>query len=97
MIPARAVFEALGADVKISEDMKNVTITKDEHIIEFEIGSDIAKDNGITIKLDAAPEIKDSRTMLPIRFISERLGAKVDWISAENTVTIDFQTVDKLS
>ncbi len=48
---------------------------------------------------DVAPEIKNERTMLPIRFVAEALGGKVDWDDATNTVSIIkrlFQSLCKM-
>lgn len=45
--------------------------------------------NGKEVKTDSPAFIKDGRTMVPVRFISEALGLKVDWDQATRTVTID--------
>ncbi|CAM3105653.1 copper amine oxidase N-terminal domain-containing protein [Paenibacillus sediminis] len=44
------------------------------------------KVEGVTIASDVKPEIKNNRTMVPLRFISENLGAKVNWSSSEVTL-----------
>ena len=46
--------------------------------------------NGIEseVKMDVAPFIKDGRTMLPLRFIAEALGFKVEWNHAARTVIL---------
>jgi len=43
--------------------------------------------DGIGIVSDAAPQIKNNRTMVPLRIISENLGAKVDWSSGQATIS----------
>lgn len=45
--------------------------------------------NGKEVKTDSPAFIKDGRTMVPVRFISEALGLKVDWDQATRTVTVD--------
>ncbi len=43
--------------------------------------------DGVSIISDAGPQIKNNRTMVPLRIISENLGAKVDWSSSQATIT----------
>ncbi|MBQ4528802.1 MAG: peptidylprolyl isomerase [Clostridia bacterium] len=88
MIPIRAVSENFGAEVSWNDAERKVTITADETIIELFIDSDIAKVNGEDKKLDTPPAIVDSRTMVPLRFISEALGKNVEYISASKQVLI---------
>ena len=44
--------------------------------------------NGKTISLDAPPSIVDDRTFVPLRFVSEALGASVQWFSESRTIKI---------
>ena len=44
--------------------------------------------NGISIHFDSPPYIKNGRTMVPVRFVSEELGARVDWDGGERKVTV---------
>ena len=44
--------------------------------------------------LDAAPIIRQSRTMLPVRFVAENLGAAVAWDGATSTATITSGTTE---
>ncbi len=48
--------------------------------------------NGVAKPLDAAPVIRNSRTMLPVRFVAENLGATVGWDGATSTVTVTTAT-----
>ena len=45
---------------------------------------------GVTKTMDAAPEIVNNRTMVPLRFIAEALGAKVDWNAESRTAIVDL-------
>lgn len=47
--------------------------------------------NGESIDFDEPPFIKDGRTMVPVRFVSERLGASLAWDGEEQKVTIDLE------
>ncbi len=93
MLPARFVAENLGATVDWDGEKQLVTIVgkneKNEDIkILLTIGSDTAKVNGEDIKLDSPAYIKNDRTFTPIRFISEKLGATVEWKDETRQVVI---------
>ncbi|MBR5539492.1 MAG: copper amine oxidase N-terminal domain-containing protein, partial [Clostridia bacterium] len=64
--------------------------------IKMTIDSLTAFVNGESKTLDAAPIIRNSRTMLPVRFVAENLGATVGWDDATKTVTIknDATTIE---
>lgn len=94
MVPVRALVETLGGEVDYQDDV--VTFVLDGYAYEFAIGSttvevsptaDNDKDTPKPedIEMDCAPYIKDGRTYVPIRFISEALGYEVGWDK-------DFQT-----
>lgn len=94
MLPARFVAENLGADVSWNEEQELVTIkgknsktNKDVTILIY-IGSDIAYVDGKRFKLDSPAFVENDRTYTPIRFISEELGASVEWIEEEQKVVI---------
>jgi len=57
-------------------------------VIEMWIGNSEVKVDGVTETIDAPPVLVNNRTMVPIRFISEYLGAEVDWEEKEKKVTI---------
>lgn len=70
--------------------------------IELQIGDKASTVNGRTVMNDVAPIIVNERTMIPLRFVSEALGAQVDWNEAARTVTIKQDgvtmrmTIDKM-
>ncbi len=88
VLPIRVVAENLGADVDWDPATQKVTITKGDTVIELFIGKTIAYVNGEPVQLDVAPFIENDRTYLPVRFVSEYLGAMVNWDAATRTVTI---------
>jgi hypothetical protein len=59
-----------------------------QKIIVLTIGSPVATVNGGSVTLDVAPFIKDSRTFVPLRFVSEQLGANVSY-STKPDGTVD--------
>ena len=101
MLPARFVAENLGAKVEWDGEKELVTITgknlkTDENVtILITIGSATAKVNGKEIKLDSPAFIENDRTYTPIRFISEELGASVEWIEKEQKVIITKPEIKK--
>jgi hypothetical protein len=62
-------------------------------VIELQIGSPSAYINGQRVSLDAPPFIESGRTLVPLRFIGEAFGAKVDWIAERSLAVI---SLDKL-
>jgi maltose/maltodextrin transport system substrate-binding protein/arabinogalactan oligomer/maltooligosaccharide transport system substrate-binding protein len=57
-------------------------------LLELYIGDQTAYVNASPVKLDSAPGIQSSRTLVPVRFVSEQMGAQVTWNSAKRQVTI---------
>lgn len=78
LVPIRFVSEALGGKVDWNGG-KGVAIQKDNQKIELTIGSSKAKVNGDTKMFDTTMQIKQQRTYVPLRFISEALGETVEW------------------
>lgn len=92
-VPVRFVGERLGATVGWDNDTQSVTVEKDGHKIEMAIGSSTYYLDGEAKILDAPAELTpsvdgNSRTMVPIRFVSEALGYQVEWDQARNLVVI---------
>jgi ribosomal protein S19 len=52
------------------------------------IGSKNVKVNGVPCTTDVAPYIKNGRTFVPVRFISESIGAKVEYFSVTKEILI---------
>jgi len=87
-LPLRAISEALGATVEWIPDTRGVTVTLGENTIGLQIGNTSAVVNGVVTTLNAAPYIKNDRTMVPFRVIAEGLGATVEWDAALRIVTV---------
>jgi hypothetical protein len=70
-----------------------VTISLNATVLELWIGKNQARVNGRYVLIDATnakvvPLIVSGRTMLPVRFVAEQLGADVQWEAATKTITI---------
>ncbi|GAB1157652.1 hypothetical protein YWY31_36770 [Paenibacillus illinoisensis] len=79
MVPVNAILEALGAEVTWDKTAKTVTAVLNDQTLVLQIGSSSATVNGETLDIDAPAIIVNSRTLVPVRFISEGLGLTVDW------------------
>ena len=88
MLPIRFIAEALGAKVEWIEETETVKITADGIDITIKVGKEKATVNGKEIALDSPSFIENDRTYLPLRFVSENLGATVEWNEAEQKVTV---------
>ncbi|MDD4029202.1 MAG: stalk domain-containing protein [Caldisericia bacterium] len=87
-VPIRAITESFGATVTWESKTQTVIIVLDSTRIELQIGNDHAKVNGKTLSLEAPPTIVENRTFVPLRFISESLGATVQWFSEDRVIKI---------
>jgi hypothetical protein len=89
-VPIRFIAETFGSTVSWFAQTKSVTIVLGTTTIGLQIGNKTAVINGKAIALDAAPYIKNSRTMVPLRVISESFGGDVAWDPALRTITITY-------
>lgn len=87
-VPVRFVSEALGADVDWKSATKTVTVVLDSDSIILTLDKKAYTLNGQKKQMDTAALRKESRTFVPLRFVSEGLGATVEWDAAINTVLI---------
>ncbi|MFH5186302.1 copper amine oxidase N-terminal domain-containing protein [Paenibacillus sp. TAB 01] len=88
MVPAREIAEKLGAEVEWDRSLEQVTLHNQRYNTILTIGQNYASVNGKTVKLDAQAVIKSDRTMVPLRAVSEGLGADVDWVDERNLAVI---------
>lgn len=88
LVPVRFVAESLGAKVGWEGKSQSVPISRDGQDIRLTIGSATATVNGKQVKLDTQAVMTGGRTFVPLRFVSEVLGAEVKWDSKISTVFI---------
>ncbi|MFS0837794.1 copper amine oxidase N-terminal domain-containing protein [Paenibacillus sp. 1P03SA] len=79
LVPFRPIFERMNLNVTWDEQTRTVKGEKGDTLIELQIDNPVAKVNGQFIKLPVAPKLKDGYTFVPLRFVSESAGAKVEW------------------
>lgn len=88
LVPIRFVSEAMGARVDWENDTQTVVIKKDKDTIKYTIGNMKAYLNDEMRVFDTYGILKEDRTFVPLRFISEMLSCDVDWNDNSRTVTI---------
>ncbi|MDO4541086.1 MAG: stalk domain-containing protein [Syntrophomonadaceae bacterium] len=95
LAPLRAITEALGYRVQWDANTGTATIQNEQRIIRLTLGSDQVSvnvfDDGVpaeTVILDVPAQVVDGRTLVPVRFLAENIGAKVTWDNATKTVNI---------
>lgn len=91
-VPIRVIAEDLGATVNYDNKDRIVTIRRDKTNILLTIGDDIARiSSDVETRpaiLDAPAFLRNDRTYLPLRSISELFGMQVDWDGAKRAVYI---------
>lgn len=90
ILPIRTLIESLGGTVDWNAKEQKVTITLNGHSIVLCIGKTTALVDGSKTTLDVAPQIINGRTYIPLRFVSEHLGASVNWDGTTQTITIYY-------
>ena len=88
LVPMRAIFEALGAEVSWDDATKTAIGKKGGVEVKITIGENVLYKSGEAIELDAAAEITNDRTMVPVRAISEAFGSTVEWDNDTKTAVI---------
>lgn len=88
LVPLRGIFEALTADVVYDAATRSIKATKGATVVQLQLGSRTALIDGRTVYLDVPADTVGGRTMVPLRFVSEALGAEVKWSGATKTVMI---------
>ena len=92
MLPFRAILTALGVseeEIKWWENSRSVEVRTHTVFLFLTIGSYQSVKNTQIVLLEAPPYLFQGRTMVPVRFISESLGASVNWQEEERIVTIE--------
>lgn len=89
MIPIRDIAEALGATVTWHGDRNEVTVQLGDTSVLLRIGSNTVYVNGFAKQSEIMTQIINSRTYVPLRLVSEQLGANVTWHQATQSITID--------
>ncbi len=88
LVPFRDIFEGLGAIVGWDQSTGTISATKDSTVVKLHMGDTRASKNGTEINMGVAPKIVNDYTLVPLRFVSEALGARVGWYESSCLITI---------
>lgn len=88
MVPIRVISEGLGAGADWSESGKTATIRGSAVTIAMTRGQSYAMVNGSRVALNPSVQIRQGRVMVPLRFVGEQLGLKVDWIQDRKEIRL---------
>lgn len=91
LIPARALFEEMGASVSWDSETRKVTVDYNSIKITMTIGDRTAVVSDKAVGLDVPPAIINGRTMIPLRFVGESIGATVSWDGEKRVVSVSMK------
>ncbi len=86
LVPLRAIFESLGANVIWDKETRTVIAVRNGIVVELGIGGNILVKNGGSIEIDVPALIMNDRTMVPARAVAEAFDVAVEWDSDLRTV-----------
>lgn len=95
VVPARDVFEFLGAKVEWVAETQKVIVKYEGTTIEVFIDKKTVRENGKTAIMPISPKLINGKTMIPVRYIAEALGFDVDFDSNTDTIIINTKKESK--
>ena len=90
LIPLRSMFEQMGATVAYDPASKTVDVTKPGADVKVTVGKPEVVINGETRPLDVPPEMYQGHVVVPVRVISEGMGAYVQWVPDRRIVVVRY-------
>lgn len=88
LVPLRVIFEKMGADVKWDDSQKTATATNGTLDIKVPVNKNAIYINGQEKELDVSAKIVNSRTLVPVRAVTESFDCNVSWDDTTKTVII---------
>lgn len=88
LVPLRGVFEKLGATVAYDGGSKSILAVRGPTTVTLKLGSRDAQVNNMPRTLSVPAQAVNGTTLVPLRFVSEALGAQVKWQAASRTVIV---------
>lgn len=95
LLPVSELVNVLGGTASWDKDKGTVTIENGSTKITWIVGSNKAYVNGSAVTLSTPASILSGRTMVPVRFLSERLGLTVKWVDSTKTVLVTSEASDE--
>ena len=90
LIPLRSMFEQMGASVSYDAGSKTVTVSKPGSEVKVTVGKPEVVINGESRPLDVAPVVYQGNVLVPVRVISEGMGAYVQWVPDKQVVVVRY-------
>lgn len=90
LVPVSFVTESFGGYSTYDPNSKVVILIFDLKVISLKLDSKVALVNGQEVSLDVIPMIVNGRALVPIRFVSESLGATVQWNPKDRSIKIVY-------
>ncbi|WP_281889151.1 copper amine oxidase N-terminal domain-containing protein [Paenibacillus sp. YYML68] len=94
LVPLRVITTAFGAQLNWDSATQTVGLKQGIIRLSLQIGSTTATVNDASVTLEAAPQLVNGTTMVPLRFIAEQFGAKVAFDEATSTIEISGEAGD---
>ncbi len=89
MVPMRAIFEWLGAEVSFDSATGWMTAKRGQQVVSLKPGDRTATINGEKKTMSVPAASKAGRTFVPVRFVAEAFGAEVAWNQQTNAVSVE--------
>lgn len=96
LVPMRTIFEALGAEVSWDADTSTAFASKGDTMVSLQIGNNVMFKNSEEIILDVSAALVNSRTMVPVRAVSEAFDCNVQWDADSRAVIITASAAEPL-
>jgi N-acetylmuramoyl-L-alanine amidase len=94
LVGVRFVGEAVGGKVEWDQEKRQATVLRGSDSVMLTIGNEEALVNGQPVVMEVPAQLVNDRTMVPLRFIAEALGAEVEWDPQTRTANILRKPVD---
>ncbi len=90
LVPLRSMFEQMGATVSYNPSTRTVDVTKPGSDVKVTVGRPQVIINGETRPLDVPPMMYQGQVLVPVRVISEGMGAYVQWVPDKRVVVVRY-------
>src|SRR6202042_2408135 len=90
LIPLRSMFEQMGATVSYDAGTKTATVSKPGAEVKVTVGKPEVVINGESRPLDVPPIMYQGNVLVPVRVISEGMGAYVLWVADRHLVVVRY-------
>lgn len=93
LVPLRSIAEALGAEVSWEASTGSIVMNRYGKLIKLQNNSVNANIDGLVSQMDVPVMIRDGRSFVPLRFITDAFGGTVGWNGSTQTVSLDIENI----